>query len=147
MKRPEPTRWHRRKYWLNALLLLAPIWFLYASLTPVFPPPWETKTAGQITVTPSPHDEGAPYEHDGIRVKDFSFRLCEGCAEAIRLASANVGLAPTSPAEVEDGIVHGRGNLQEAHVPYPARLSGNERLWLSVQTWDGALHHIDWPLR
>jgi hypothetical protein len=147
MKVQSPARPKRWRYCLNALVLTAPAWFLYTSLTPVFPPAWESRTLGTLTVTPTPHDDGEPYRHDGQRVKDFSFRFCEGCDRNMRLAAVHVGNSPASPAETETGLVHGHGALKEAHVPYPEQVGASDRLWLSVQTWDGTVHHASWPLR
>ncbi|MDO9596162.1 MAG: hypothetical protein Q7J47_00435 [Azoarcus sp.] len=146
MSECRPARWRRAKYWLNALVLIAPVWFFYASLTPEFPPPWETQTVGPFSVTPTPHNSAPPYDHHGVRVKDFGFRFCDGCVERIRLAHANVGPQALPALEGGDGVVHGHGAQQEAHVPYPAQAGEGDRLWLTVQEWNGAIHRRAWPL-
>lgn len=140
------TRWPRARFWLNAFVLVAPGWFLYASLTPTFPPAWPTQAAGPFEVTPTPHDDAGPYPHDGAHVKDFSFRFCDGCVARIRMAYANAGPEPVAVLDGEDGVVHGHGALQEAHVPYPQRPGPEDRLWLTVQEWNGTLHRVAWPL-
>ncbi len=134
------------KYWLNALVLIAPFWFLYDALTAVLPPAWPMQVVGPFEVTPTPRDADGPYEHDGIPVKDFAFRFCEGCVERIRMAYANVGPEATAETDGGEGVVHGHGALQEAHVPYPIRPGPTDRLWLTVQEWDGTLHRVAWPL-
>lgn len=139
-------RWPRARYWLNALVLIAPLWFFYDALTPVFPAPWPTQTVGPFTVTPMPHDDAGPYRHDGGQVKDFAFHFCDGCVARIRMAYANAGPAALTEADGGEGVVHGRGAMQEAHVPYPAQPGAADRLWLTVQEWDGTLHRFAWPL-
>ena len=54
MKVQSPSRPKRWRYCLNALVLIAPACFLYTSLTPVFPPAWESRMLGTLTVTPTP---------------------------------------------------------------------------------------------
>lgn len=146
MSAPPRKRWPRARYWLNAFVLIAPAWFFYDALTPVFPAAWPTQAAGPFTVTPTPHDEAGPYPHDGVFVKDFAFRFCDGCAPRIRMAYANAGPAALAEPDGEEGIVHGHGAMQEAHVPYPAQPGPADRLWLTVQEWDGTLHRVAWPL-
>ena len=38
--------WQRHKYKLNGLVLVLPFWFLYQSITPVFPPAWPAQQLG-----------------------------------------------------------------------------------------------------
>lgn len=146
MKAALRKRWPRARYWINAAVLVAPVWFFYDALTPEFPPAWQTQSVGPFTVTPTPHDEAEPYPHDGVHVKDFAFHFCDDCAGRIRMAYANAGPAPVDVLDGEDGVVHGRGAMQEAHVPYPPRPGPTDRLWLTVQEWNGTLHRVAWPL-
>jgi hypothetical protein len=135
------------RYCLNALLLVAPAWFFYASLTPPpLPDPWDTQALGPWSLTPIPADDAPPYRHDGSLVKDFHFRICDGCGARMRTAIARVAMAaPELDASIE-GIVHGHGDFLEAHVPWPEELTESHRLWVTSQDWSGATYHASWPL-
>ncbi|MFA9462144.1 hypothetical protein [Thiohalorhabdus methylotrophus] len=143
-KHRQPARW---KYLINGLVLLAPVWFLYDRLTPApLPAPWPEHRAGPVTAAPRPLDDGPPHRHDGMFVKDFRVRLCEGCAARIRSAHLRAAPAPpTIPADAA-GVLHGHGAARHVHAPYPPQPGADDRLWLTVQTWDGEVHHASWPL-
>lgn len=140
------SRWIRVAYWLSALLLILPAWYLYQSLNPVFPPEWQEQQLGPISAAPMPMNETGPYQYDGKYYKDFAVRLCEGCAERMRTAYLSVGAHPAAVPADGEGVLHGSSLFMEAHAPFPAELAAEDRLWLSVQEWDGQLHHASWPL-
>lgn len=135
------------KYCLNALLLIAPAWFFYASLqAPSTPDSWPAQALGPWSLTPTPADSDPPYRHDGALVKDFRFHTCPGCGAQVRTAIARVAsAAPAIDAEIE-GVIHGHGDFLEAHVPWPEQITDEHRLWVTAQDWSGAIHHASWPL-
>lgn len=140
------TPWQRWAYRASGLILIAPIWYFYVSMNPEFPPAWPEQQVGPFTATPTPGDAEPPYLHDENYYKDFSVRFCDGCVERIRLAYLSVGAAPAAlPAEL-DGILHGDRYLQHVHAPYPEALGPDDRLWFTVQEWNGRVHHAAWPL-
>ena len=141
------TRWQKFRYWLNGLVIVAPLYFLYTSLTPPVPEQsWKQQSIGPFTAVPTPADADPPYQHDGEWVKDFSVTLCEGCLEKIRYAFLSVGARPASMPKGSEGILHGISPTQHVHAPYPPSPSDQDKLWLSVQEWNGTLHHASWPL-
>lgn len=143
MKSARPARW---KFLLNGLLLLAPGWFFYASLAPEWPAEWAEQPVGPFTAAPMPLSDDPPIAYDGGYVKDFSFRFCEGCVARIRAAHVSVGPAPAPVPGGHEGVLHGSSLAQHVHVPFPAEIGPEDRLWLSVQDWAGAMHHVSWPL-
>jgi hypothetical protein len=140
------TFWQRWRFRLNGLLLVAPVWFFYDALTPVFPPAWPEQAIGPFTATPTPADGAPPYVHDGALVKDFSVRFCTGCVASIRTGHVSVGPAPVPAPDGYDGVLHGNAISQHVHVPFPAQASAADRLWISVQEWNGQVHSASWPL-
>ncbi len=143
---PSPSRWTRWKYLLNGFLIVAPFWFFYQAMTQTFPAEWPEQTIGPFTAAISPADDAPPYSHHGSYVKDFSVRFCTGCVDNIRVAYLHVGKQPAALADDLEGILHGGAVSQNAHAPYPLSLQPDDRLWLTVQEWNGAIHHTSWPL-
>lgn len=136
-----PQRW---PFWLNGLLLLLPVWFFWQALHPVVPPEWPEQPVGPFTVAVTPADTAAPYTWDGQSLKDFSARFCAGCVAQIRQAWLSSGAQPQPlPADLT-GLLHGDSQTQHAHAPVPAQWQSGDRLWLTVQAWDGSEHHVSW---
>lgn len=133
-------------YWLNSLILLLPVWYLYDAMTPVFPPEWPEQTLGPITAAPTPVNDEPPYWHHGELVKDFSIRLCEGCLSRVRLARLSVSKRPPEPDADVSGILHGHSDMQEVHVPYLQPPEQADLLWLTVQTWSGETYSTSWRI-
>lgn len=141
---PRPARW---PYLLSALLLIAPAYYFYQSLHPVFPEAWSERHIGPFTATVAPVENGSAYRYDGAYIRDFQVRFCEACHERIRLARLHVGPAPGVPSAEAAGIVHGPRGAQGAHVRFPHWPPDTEdRLWLIVQEWSGETHVTAWPL-
>lgn len=138
-----PRRW---KYLLNGLLLIAPAWFYYDSLSPAFPDEWPEQSIGPFTAAPRPANDGPQFYYDGGYIKDFSVRFCDGCVSRIRAAHISVGEQPAPAPSGHEGVLHGNSLAQHVHAPFPARIAPNDRLWLTVQEWNGAVHHASWPL-
>lgn len=144
-------RWTRFKYHVNAALLLLPLYFLATTLA-IGP----EATAGATPLTPKtlgpwrvePRTTGGWPPRPGQKV-DMTVRFDAGPATEIRTAVLTIG--DRAPA-VEDllspaaGLLHGGEMLREAHVPVPAETSADAELWLTVERWDGSLHHVSWPL-
>ena len=73
-----------KRYWLNALLLILPVVFIYQSFNPEFPASLPETQAGDFTLTAMPYDEDKPYQHDGLYVKDFLVMFQDGGVDEIR---------------------------------------------------------------
>lgn len=136
----------RLKFWLSGLVLLAPCWYFYQSLNPVFPTEWQEKTIGPFTAALTPANNAPAYPHDGDYLKDFSVRFCEGCTPRIRTAYLQVGSEPLPVSTEVEGILHGHGNVLHVHAPYPLAPTKTDKLWLTVQTWDGQVFYEYWDL-
>jgi len=138
----------RWKYRINGFLLIAPVWFFYEALSPSsLPEQWQQQAIGPFSAAPQPADNNPPYAHDGARMKDFSVHFCEGCVQKIRVAWLNVGERPAPLPNDLAGILHGNSNEQHVHAPYPKVRGDHDKLWLTVQQWDGQLHHAAWTLQ
>lgn len=149
MARKIATPWRKVKFLLSALILTLPPWFYYQSQNPVFPDALDNKSAFGFEFTPMPYDEKPPYQHDGKYVKDFLVMVNEGEVSDIRQAYLNIGPVPLpldSLQEEELGILHGTRHGQHVHALADARINARDKLWLTVQTWDGKTFHIDWTL-
>ena len=139
----------KRRSWpykINGLLIIAPVYFLYTALNPEFPDEWAEKPVGPVTVTPRPADLNPPYPHEGQLQKDFSLKFCTGCSDQFSTAHLSVGARPAPMNAHLDGIIHGHGDNLHVHAPYPHILRPNDRLWLTLKTWDGKTYHTDWPI-
>lgn len=146
MSRQAPSFWQRRKFYLNALLLLAPVYYFWQAMNPVAQPSLEQKTLGELSATPRPLDPYPPYLHDGVLVKDFRVDFCDGCIPRIRQAYLTAGDAPEGfPADAE-GVLHGNRFALHVHAPFPDTTDDDDRLWLTVETWDGEVLQTSWPL-
>lgn len=145
----EPTFWQRYKYQINGLLLILPWWFLYQSLTPSFPPSWEAQQVGEFSFVPMPLDLDRPYSHHGDNVKDFYFTLSQGDIRDIRQAYVNIGPRPLTLVEFEQhemGILHGSRHGLHVHALSPKQFTAEDKLWISVQTWQNQIYLASWPL-
>lgn len=136
----------RAKYLINGLLLGLPIYYFYQAMHPVFPPSWATQPIGSLSATPTPSNDLPAYRGKDGELKDFAVSFCQGCGAGIRQAWLNAGAAPLADAPDEWGRLHGSPHGFHVHAPYPAQPKATDRLWLSVQTWDGQLHRQSWPL-
>lgn len=131
---------------LSVVFLIAPVWFLYQSMNPVFPAAWPEQSIGPFTAIPTPADDTAPYFYDGKYFKDFSVRLCEGCTAQVRRAFLSIGTEARIPDGEPAGILHGNSFILHAHARAPAQISGSDRLWLIVEDWQGKQYQQSWSL-
>lgn len=138
--------WLRYRFWLSGLVLLASAWFFYRALNPQFPPPWSEQPVGPFTATPMPADNAPPYPHGDAWLKDFSVRFCDGCVQRIRMAHLSVGAVPKPLGDDLEGVLHGNALLQHVHAPFPAEVRPSDRLWLTVEDWQGRSYHAAWTL-
>ncbi|WP_223668547.1 hypothetical protein [Kangiella shandongensis] len=143
-KKAATKRW---KYCLNGLLLILPIWYLYHQMNPTFPEPLEQKDIGPFTVQPMPLNNEAAYDYGGGYLKDFSLTFCEGCTDKIRYAYMSVGESPAPMPEGVDGVIHGASDLKHAHAPFPEQVTESDKLWVTVQDWQGKSYHAFWDLK
>tara|TARA_R110002126_G_scaffold16500_3_gene65805 strand:+ start:391 stop:861 length:471 start_codon:yes stop_codon:yes gene_type:complete len=143
------TFWQRHKFKLNGLVLLLPLWFLYNSLTPEFPPAWPAQQLGQFEIAPMPLDLKPPYAHHDQYVKDFLLMFNQGDIASIRQGYLNIGPTPLPLAELqqhEEGILHGSRHGQHVHAIAPPQLDATDKVWLTLQTWQGELLTTSWAL-
>ncbi|HAW93427.1 MULTISPECIES: hypothetical protein [unclassified Arsukibacterium] len=141
--------WQRHKFKLNGLVLLLPIWFLYDSLTPEFPPAWPAQQLGQFEIAPMPLDLKQPYAHHDQYVKDFYLSFSQGDIASIRQGYLNIGPVPLPLPELqqdEEGILHGSRHGQHVHAIAPPQLAATDKVWLTLQTWQGEVLTTSWPL-
>lgn len=146
---PSNSFWQRQKYKLSGLVLLLPLWFLYQSLTPQFPPAWPAQQLGEFEIAPMPLNLAPPYAHHDKYVKDFYLTFSQGEISSIRQGYINIGPAalPLTQLQLgEDGILHGSRHGQHVHAIAPAAFSGGDKVWLTLQTWQGELLTTSWDL-
>ncbi|MFC3032558.1 hypothetical protein ACFOEE_08510 [Pseudoalteromonas fenneropenaei] len=139
----------RYKYWLNAFLLVLPAWYFYQTLNPKFPEALTAQTIGEFTIVPMPLDERAPYRHDGLYVKDFLFMFNQGEVDNIRQAYVNIGAQALSLNEFrsyELGILHGTKHGQHVHALTSQTFNSEDKIWLTIETWNGEVLQTAWPL-
>lgn len=140
--------WHRGKFHLSALVLLVPLPFIPAQFggTTVFDPPEieRTVTAGPYTVRLVTSVHGPHREPTGEMMKDYAVHVESVGLGTIRGVFLRVG----KPRSVRTLGALAEGNPYElgAEVTIPPTLSGDEELWLTVESWDGGLHQAALPL-
>ena len=141
--------WQLKKYYLNSLVLVLPLWFLYQSLTPVFSPMWPAQQIGQFEIAPMPLNLQPPYAHHDQYVKDFMLTFSKGDISAIRQGYLNIGPAALPLAQLqqgEEGILHGSRHGQHVHAIAPKILTTGDKVWLTLQTWQGDTLTTSWEL-
>lgn len=150
MARRKNTWWTRIKYKLSALVLVLAAYFTYQAFQfPEFPPAWEARTVGPVTIKLQPMNDEPPYTHHDDHVKDFMAFVPEGSVGDIRQAYLNIAPQAKPLAELQSddvGIMHGSELLQHAHAIAPDRFAADDKVWLTVQTWQGKIHTTSWKL-
>lgn len=141
---PIPSLWQRYKYWLSALLLLPTVWFTWQAFNPSFPPSWEQQAVGPFTVTLTPLSNARPYPYGDGYMKDFAVTFCDGCWSRIRSAHLAAGRAPAELSAELDGLLHGGRHIQHVHAPFPRQPTAGDRLWLTVEDWQGRRYYAAW---
>lgn len=150
MARRKNTFWNRNKFKLSGLVLILPVYFLYQQLQPpVFPDVWQEKSVGPFAVAIQPTNNDAPYSHHEDWVKDFSAFVSKGEVSDIRQGYVNIGAEPVSLQTLQQddvGVLHGSELLQHVHAIAPPSFEPGQRVWLTLQTWDGEVHQASWEL-
>ncbi|QSX34212.1 hypothetical protein JYB87_02885 [Shewanella avicenniae] len=149
MARRNATFWHRYKFLLSGLVLLFSAVFFYQSLHPSFPPSLASQQLNEFEVTPMPLDLAAPYQHDGAFIKDFMVLYNAGNPDDIRQAFMSIGPQPIPFAQHQQldlGILHGSRYGLHVHALAPEQFSAADRIWLTIERWQGERHTISWPL-
>lgn len=149
MSRKKVTFVKKYKYVINALILILPVIYLYQSLNPVFPPVLETKTLGEYRITPMPYTETAPYQHDGVYVKDFLLMFEQGDVATVRQAYLNIAAKPLALDQLEHeelGILHGTRHGQHVHALTNKTITAQDKIWLTLQKWDGSIETTSWDV-
>lgn len=149
MARLNNNFWQRNKFKINTLVLILPIYFLYQSLNPTFPDALQVKKIGSFEVSPMPYNLDPPYSHDGHFTKDFFITFHQGKVADIRQAYLNIGVKPLSLAKLEvgdEGILHGSQHGQEVHAISPEVLKTQDKIWLTIEDWQGKQLITHWDL-
>ncbi|WP_263143564.1 thiamine pyrophosphate-binding protein [Pseudomonas sp. RIT-PI-AD] len=151
---PAKRLWQRWRFHLNALLLVVPLVFMSKYLHDQARFSGKLglgeREIGELAVGPwtlrlaewevgDPEDEGqAGY------MKAFVVALCETCSGEIKAAYLRIG-QPRS-LRAAGALLSGNPYRLIAEVPVPPRASAGDRLWITVEGWDGAVHQATLPL-
>jgi len=149
MARIKNNIWNRYKYKINGGIILLSCYFLYQSLYPTFPDTLPPQTIGEFEVMPIPYNDQPPYFHHGGYVKDFILIFNQGDMDNIRQAYLNIGekALPIEKLQVHgDGILHGSKHGQEVHAVSSEVLTGNDKIWLTIETWQGQQQITNWSI-
>lgn len=142
-----PSKYISKKLFLiNIVIIFIPFWFIYAAFNPSTPKSLGQKQIDSLTIEAFPHNSNQPYSDKVGFKKDFSFEVCKDCASKIRLAYAKIGAASPEISENTEGILHGHGDTLHSHVPSPQTITSNDRLWVSIQKWDGTIEDVFWDI-
>lgn len=143
--------WHHWKFRLSGLLLLAPVAVIVSDLMDPHDDfdarVLSSGTVGPWTVTLAEAWQGPPATNlpGTIVMKDLAARFCDGCARDIRAAYLTVDHERPSIDQAGSPL-HGNPHHLEAHVFFPTTFRGDERLWLTVDAWDGSVFQTSWAL-
>lgn len=149
MARAKNTFWQKNKYKINGVFLILPFYFLYTSLFPVFPDALKAQQIGSFEVSPMPYNLEPPYVHEGHYIKDFFLTFSKGNIQDIRQAYLNIGSKPLPISELQqsnEGILHGSQHGQEVHAIAPEQLKVEDKIWLTIQDWQGKELVTSWDL-
>lgn len=142
--------WHRGKFYLSALMLIAPLsvvqnYFATSEMVAPSARSLPERAVGPWRATLAEAIPGPPYRGPaGERMKDFAVSFRPEDAAGIRGAFLRVG-KPRN-LRTAGALAHGSPYRAHAHVPMPENLTGGEELWLTVEGWDGQTHQVVWPL-
>lgn len=148
MKHPD-SFWQRYRYYLSGIVLLFPLWYFYQALHPQFPAPWPSQQLGPFTITPMPLNLKPPYIHHDQYLKDFYLAFQQGDVAQIRQGYVNLGPEALPLGQLQqaaDGILHGSRHGQHVHAIAPATLDEGDKLWLTIETWEGEILIASWDL-
>lgn len=140
--------WQRYKFHLSGLMMLVPLPFLPEYLTdkPIFEPAeiHRPVKAGPYEMVLVSHDEPPHLEPTGEMSMEFHLQIAGTDIDSIRATFLRVD----KPRNLRVAGALGFGNPYERgfEVLMPPQLSGQEELWLSVESWDGTVHQTSLPL-
>lgn len=149
MARLQSTWWQRNKFILHAGILILPIWFLYQSMTQVFPASWGEQAVGEFTLAPMPLNIAQPYSHHSEYVKDFTVMFVTGNVADVRQAYMNIGPKPlpiSQLSKADEGILHGTRHSQHVHAIAPQFITSEDKAWITLQTWQGNILIQSWDI-
>lgn len=146
--------WFRWRFHLSGLLILIPLILtpFYIELMAVFRGdnglgshvigaqsvgPWEVTLAEQFE-TPPRMNGPAGY------MKVFNAALCEACITEVKAVYLRIG----KPRSLRTAGALGFGSPYRLMlgIPVPENTQLDADLWLTVEGWDGSVHHATWPL-
>jgi hypothetical protein len=146
-----PARlWFRGKYYLSGLVLILPIMAFPAYFQRVGTPPLGAhilpeREVGPFKVTLAEFMAGPPYlAPKNHLVKDYSLRVAEGYPDRIRSIYIRVG-EPPNIRNLGD-FMHGNPYRLHGHVRFMEPPRADEKIWLTIEEWDGTMHQTSWLL-
>jgi|AGTN01.3.fsa_nt_gi hypothetical protein len=146
-----PSRlWFRGRYYLSGLILILPVMAFPAYFERVATPPLGAnilpeRSVGPFRVTLAEFRPGPP--RIGPRkhlLKDYSLHVAEGYPDRIRSVYIRLGEPPNVRNLGE--FMHGNPYRLRAHVRFMEPPRADEKIWLTIEEWDGTMHQASWPL-
>jgi hypothetical protein len=142
--------WRGSRFHLSALILVLPLvafpqYFKERAAPPLGAHILPERQVGPFTVTLAEYMAGPPRTGDyGRQFKDFTLRIHDGYPDRIRTAYLRVGKPPN--LRTLGDIAHGDPNRLHGEVRIMEPPRADDSLWLTLEEWDGTLHHAAWPL-
>lgn len=140
--------WFRGRYCLSGLVLLLPLSVFPLYFQQVTTPPLGAmilpeREVGPFRVTLAEYLSGPPLPgRNGYLFKDYKLAIKDGYPGRIRSAY----LRQDAPISRDLGdILHGDPYRLHAHVRIEGQPAATDRLWLTLEEWDGTLHQTSWP--
>ncbi len=142
--------WDRFKFLACVALLLVPAFFLpdylarQDSPTPFTPVKGAELTVGPFDLTLGETNAALPQAIIGGWMKSYDLQLCPDCIDRIKGAYLRVGKPRNFRAA---GALFGGNPFKlAASVQMPPSTDQDSVLWLTVETWAGAIHQAPMPL-
>lgn len=151
---PWRQRWLRWRFHLCVLVLLVPVFFFTSSMNEErldsglrglgmreLPEqsvgPWRVRLAEKTLMAPTADGEAG-------HTKPFVAAFCQVCIPEIRAAYLRIG----KPRNVRSAGALFYGSLYRSDVQLviPPTLRSADRIWLTVEGWDGSVHQTSWPI-
>ncbi|MGB3865631.1 MAG: thiamine pyrophosphate-binding protein [Xanthobacteraceae bacterium] len=147
--------WQRWRFHLSALVLIVPVAFAPAffhenalfdgkkglgerEIGEIAVGPWSVRLAEFRVVEPDAEGR-AGY------AKEFTLALCPACVDSVKAAYLRVG-QPRN-VRVAGALFSGTPYRQTAEIRIPERTTADDKLWLTLEGWDGTLHQAAIPIR
>lgn len=147
-------KWKRWRFYLSALVLIAPLAYLPEYFEDLALSRGDAglgqREVGEIAVGPwsvrLAEWQVAPPEREGLAgyVKLFTLAQCRECIGHIKAIYLRVG-EPRN-LRTAGSLFSGSPYRQMAEILIPERTAPDADLWITLEGWDGAVHHARVPL-